>query len=660
MNRTEGFSSAWLAYRPLKNDNIKAEWAKHLGALTLPPVAAGSCLDMAQRELKAGLLSQLGLEPRCGQGDASRGLSLELTGGKSGSFALRSFPEGLRLSAADGPGLLYGSFRLLSWIAQGKGPDGLDLVETPGQETRMLDHWDNLDGSVERGYSGRSLFFRDGKVLPPRPRLRFYARLLASVGINAVCLNNVNVHDAETRLIADPQLPRLARLANLFRPYGIRLYLSANFAAPITLGDLDTADPLDPRVAAWWAERAKAIWRGIPDFGGFVVKADSEHRPGPFSYCRDQAQGANLLARAVAPYGGTIFWRCFVYDCVQDWRDRSTDRARAAYDHFHGLDGRFLPNVKLQIKNGPMDFQPREPVSPLFGAMPSTGQVLELQATQEYTGQQRQLCYLPEQWRSYLDFPIGEGPDGCLAKQVQGFVAVANVGDDANWTGHDLAQANLYGFGRLAWQPALDPIDIAREWARQTFGVAGGAAEAIVSILRGSWETYESYTTPLGVGWMVNPSHHYGPNPDGYEYDRWGTYHFADRDGVGVDRTAATGTGYAAQYRSELSAMFESLELCPEELLLFFHHVPYSYRLRKGETLIQHIYDSHFEGAERAAAMLEAWKKLEGSIDPTVYASSLSRFEHQKEQAALWRDVVNTYFYRKSGVPDERGRLVYR
>jgi alpha-glucuronidase len=460
-------------------------------------------------------------------------------------------------------------------------------------------------------------------------------------------------------LISSLHLPRLARVAAVFRAWGVRTYLSINFAAPVTAGDLDTADPLDPRVIRWWEERARMIWQAIPGFGGFVVKADSEQRPGPFTYGRDHAEGANLLARAIAPWGGIVLWRCFVYNCRQDWRDRSIDRAKAAYDNFRPLDGRFLPNVRLQIKNGPMDFQVREPVSPLFGALPSTHEVLELQVTQEYTGQQRHLCFLPEQWRSYLDFKIGPGPEDRLSQAIDGFVAVANIGDDPNWTGHDLAQANWYGYGRLAWDPDLRPVDLAREWAALTFGTDSGLVEGVASMLIGSWETYEAYTAPLGLGWMVNTGHHYGPNPEGYEYDRWGTYHFADRNGVGVDRTKATGTGYAAQYRPDAAALYEAPDTCPDELVLFFHHLPYDHRLRSGKTVIQHIYDTHFEGASRAAALVDRWKALEGKIPGPLHRSVMDRLMQQEEHAALWRDTVNTYFYRKSGVPDAKGRQIF-
>jgi alpha-glucuronidase len=657
------FSPAWLIYRPIRDAELRGAWSRRLSTMTTPEGRPGRLLGSALRELKDGLSSLLGIEPttRRSSGSATmRGLVIERRPGGTESFEIETGPDWVRLSAGGDEGALYGAFRLLQIIAQGIKPEGLHIAESPNAALRMIDHWDNLDGSVERGYAGRSLFFRDGKILPPGPRLEMYGRLMASIGINAVAINNVNVHRIETELIYPQRLRNLAEIAAVLRSWGVKLFLSVNFAAPLTMGELDTADPLDPRVVAWWGKRAQVIWKAIPDFGGFVVKADSEGRPGPFTYGRDHAEGANLLARAVAPYGGRILWRCFVYNCLQDWRDRRTDRARAAYDHFSPLDGRFLDNVLLQIKNGPMDFQPREPVSPLFGAMPRTAKALELQAAQEYTGQQRHVCYLPEQWKTYLDTDIRGGSDGRLSRSVDAFVAVSNLGDDPNWCGHDLAQANWYGFGRLAWNPDLAPADIAREWAALSFGADKTLVEELASFLLGTWRAYESYTAPLGVGWMVNPSHHYGPNPDGYEYDRWGTYHFADRDGVGVDRTKATGSGYAGQYRPELAELYEHKETCPDELLLFFHHVPYGHVLHSGKTVIQHIYDAHFEGAEFAAALPERWRAFEGRLPKEVYSAVLDRLKHQAEHAALWRDVINTFFYRLSGVPDAEGRLIYR
>src|SRR5690606_20931534 len=336
-----------------------------------------------------------------------------------------------------------------------------------------------------------------------------------------------------------------------------------------------------------------------PDFGGFVVKADSENRPGPFTYGRDHADGANMLATALQPYGGLVLWRCFVYDCHQDWRDRSTDRARAAYDHFKPLDGRFMDNVILQIKNGPMDFQVREPVSPLFGAMPNTNAVMEFQITQEYTGQQRHVCYLIPQWKEVLDFDTKVKGDGSTVKEIaagnihpykySGIAAVTNIGDDDNWTGHHLAQANLYGYGRLLWNPELSSEEIAAEWAQLTFSSSTDVQQLLIDFLMESWSIYEKYTSPLGVGWMVTPHYHYGPDIDGYEYSKWGTYHFADNKGIGVNRTVASGTGYTSQYEPEHAARYESLDTCPDELLLFFHHVPYTHVLHSGKTVIQHI-----------------------------------------------------------------------
>jgi alpha-glucuronidase len=364
-----------------------------------------------------------------------------------------------------------------------------------------------------------------------------------------------------------------------------------------------------------------------------------------------------------------VIWRCFVYNCRQDWRDRSTDRARAAYDNFKPLDGQFHNNVMLQIKNGPMDFQVREPVSPLFGAMPNTNQVLELQITQEYTGQQRHVCYLVPQWKEILDFDTyvaGEGShvhsvvDGSLFPYAySGMAAVSNIGADVNWTGHTLAQANLYGYGRLAWNPRLTTDEITEDWIRLTFGDDPDVVANVRHILNRSWPVYESYTAPLGVGWMVNPGHHYGPNVDGYEYSAWGTYHFADHEGIGVNRTLKDGTGYTAQYVSPNADMYETVEACPDELLLFFHHVHYTHRLHSGKTVIQHIYDTHFDGVDQAAQLVETWKDLQEKIDEKRYADVLAKLEDQVDHAREWRDVINTYFYRKSGIADEQGRPIF-
>nr|WP_125773945.1 alpha-glucuronidase [Antribacter gilvus] len=567
------------------------------------------------------------------------------------------------VEAASDAGLLHGWFHVLRLgEAAFDGPDA-DEKHAPAAALRVLDHWDNVDehhtmGQVERGYSGGSLFYAHGRVREDLTRVDEYARLLASVGINSVAINNVNVHAREARLLTD-DLMDVARIAAVFRPWGIRVHLSVSFAAPVTLGGLATSDPLDPQVAHWWVRAAARVWGAIPDFGGFVVKADSEGQPGPFAYGRTHADGANMLARAVAPYGGLIHWRAFVYNHRQDWRDRSTDRARAAYDHFAPLDGQFDDNVVVQVKYGPLDFQVREPVSPVLAALPRTRVALELQVTQEYTGQQKHAVYLGPQWSEILRFSLGDGVVSNLAT-AGGFAAVSNAGDDPFWAGHPFAQANLYAYGRLTWDPSLDPIAVLDEWIAQTFpGSPVEVGEALHAILDRSWETYEMYTTPLGVGFMVRPGHHYGPDVDGYEYTPWGTYHFADRDGIGVDRTRATGTGYTGQYPAPWCDVYESLETCPDELLLFFHHVPYSHVLHSGKTVIQHIYDTHFEGVERVEAMVTAWEGIAGLVEADVAERVSERLAEQLRSAEEWRDQVTTYFFRKSGVPDAGGRRIY-
>ncbi len=588
-------------------------------------------------------------------------------------------PEGYRLHVAGGVaeiaaggerGALYGMFALLRQAQMaGCAWDELETEESaaPSNPLRMLDHWDNLEGDIERGYSGRSFFFRDNEVLVSQ-RTEDYARLAASVGINGVVLNNVNVKGAATWLISPRYYEPLRKIQEILASYGIRMFLSINFSAPIEMGGLPVADPCDPAVAQWWKDKAREVWANLPGLGGFLVKADSEGRPGPFTYGRTHSDGANMLADAVAPFDALIIWRCFVYNCQQDWRDRKTDRARSGYDNFTPLDGTFRENVILQIKNGPMDFQVREPVSPLFGGLKQTNMMLEVQIAQEYTGQQRHVCYLIPWFREVLgqDMYCCCGPS-TVADLVSGrsdgnvrcgMAVVANTGDDANWTGHDLAAANLYGVGRLSYQTSLTGEEIAREWTRLTFGRDPEVESVMCEILMASWPAYESYNAPLGIGWMCNPNHHYGPNVDGYEYDRWGTYHRADCKGIGVDRTSA-GTGYCQQYNAPLAGQYENLETCPDELVLFFHHLPYTYVLRSGKTVIQHIYDSHFHGAEEAARFYDLVESIAGRLDPEVYRRLHERLAHQKEHACEWRDVINTYFYRKSGIPDAHGRKIY-
>ncbi|AEG43260.1 alpha-glucuronidase [Isoptericola variabilis] len=585
----------------------------------------------------------------------------------SEGFRFRRERGHVTVTAASPRALLHGYFHVVRLgEAAFAGPD-TDGTHAPASALRMLDHWDNVDvhpvmGQVERGYAGGSIFYADGRVREDLSRVREYARLLAAVGIDRVAINNVNVHAREARLLTD-DLGEVARIADAFRPYGIRVHLSVSFAAPMTLGGLPTSDPLDEGVRAWWREAADRVWDTIGDFGGFVVKADSEGQPGPFAYGRDHADGANMLAEAVAPHGGLVHWRAFVYNHTQDWRDRSTDRARAAYDHFAPLDGRFADTVIVQVKHGPLDFQVREPVSPVLAAMPRTRLALELQVTQEYTGQQRHAVYLGTAWSEVLRWrPWGD--EGATVADVVGpaggLAAVSNVGDDRFWTGHPLAQANLYAYGRLAWDPTLDPVDVLDEWISLTFPGAPDALRAgLHLLLDDSWRTYELYTAPLGVGFMVRPGHHYGPDVDGYEYTPWGTYHFADRDGIGVDRTRATGTGYTGQYPPPWRDVYESLETCPDELLLFFHHVPYTHVLHSGSTVIQHVYDTHFEGVERVERMVRTWESVADLVPADVALRVRERLAEQLRSATEWRDQVNTYFFRKSGIPDARGRTIF-
>lgn len=686
MNDAANWDRCWLRFNPIADRERLEEyrrWGQEIGVAD----PADEVLQTAVAELMDGLEAMLGARPRrtaayTGRAGILLGTRGHLTdlpieidwlmeavdGYSIRAMIIKGQPK-LVLAGQSAKGVLYAVYHLLRLMQSGEELSGLAITETPANELRMLNQWDNMDGSIERGYAGRSIFYRNNEFEQDTSRLRDYARLLASIGINAIAINNVNVHAAESLLITEERLPDVARVAAIFRRYGISIFLSVNYASPLQLGGLRSADPLDESVIRWWKEIARNIYREIPDFGGFLVKADSEGRPGPFTYGRDHADGANMLADALAPYGGLVIWRCFVYNCQQDWRDRTTDRAKAAYDHFTPLDGKFRDNVLLQIKNGPMDFQVREPVSPLFGAMPATNQMLELQITQEYTGQQRHLCYLVPQWKEVLDFDThARGAGSTVADVVGGrlfnrrrggIAAVSNIGDAPNWTGHVLAQANLYGFGRLAWNPRLTAEEITNEWIGQTFGADPDVMRAVSKMMLDSWSIYEKYTAPLGVGWMVNPDHHYGPNVDGYEYSRWGTYHFADRHGIGVDRTVRTGTRYTAQYFEPNAEMYENLESCPDELLLFFHHVPYTYRLKSGKTVIQHIYDTRFEGVLQAVELLNAWSSLESKLDADRFEQVRHRLREQVKHAREWRDQLNTYFYRKSGIPDERNRGIY-
>lgn len=584
-------------------------------------------------------------------------------------FIIKTTDKGYSIEGLTTKAILYGAFRFINAFRL-SDDKVINLKEIPSNPLRMLNHWDNMSGDIERGYSGQSFFFENNDLVINQ-RTVDYARILCSAGYNGVVINNVNVKDAACDLINERFIHKVKELSDVFSSYGIKMYMSLNYAASLEDPDVNSADPLDEKVISWWNKKMEYIYSVIPSFPGFLVKADSEGRPGPFTYGRTQADGANMLAKAIKPYGGIIIWRCFVYNCQQDWRDLKTDRARAAFDYFSDLDGDFEDNVVLQIKNGPMDFQVREPVSPLFGGLEHTNQMIEFQIAQEYTGQQRHVCYLIPWFKEVLEHETymknheGDGTKvkdivsgRTLSNKVAGMCAVTNTGNDENWTGHDLAAANLYGFGRLCFNTELSAEDIALEWIKLTFNNNQKVVENILKILMMSWPAYEKYNAPLGVGWMVSPSFHYGPDPDGYEYSRWGTYHKADHLGVGVDRTDK-GTGYALLYNEPLASMYNDRDNCPDELKLFFHHMNYDYVLRSGKTIIQHIYDTHFEGAEDVELMVSLWNELRGLIDDDAFERASKRFEHQKMHSKEWRDIINSYFYRKTLINDEKGRELY-
>ena len=550
-----------------------------------------------------------------------------------------------RTGISGGPsGILYGTYRWIMDQELGRPlPAG---PQTPAAPLRILNAWDNMDGSIERGYAGRSIWFEGNRFSYDPGRNRQLGRMLASVGINVLCLNNVNVQEPAQGLISE-RMDQLAAFAALLRPFAVRLMVSADFAQPVREG-LETADPLDPGVQAWWKTRAEKIWAAIPDLAGFLIKADSEHRPGPRTYGRNHAQGANMLARAVSPFGGVILWRAFVYNCMQDWRDSRTDRPKAAFDLYMPIDGQFDENVILQVKNGPYDFQVREPLSPLFYGLRKTSLALEVQLAQEYTGHQIDLYAMPPMFREIWD----ELP----RENVRAYAAVSNLGRDDSWTGHPFAALNLYAWGRFAWDPDSSARAVTEDWVSLSYSLPEDQRKALTRLLLSSRETYELYTATLGLDWMVRPGVHYGPDPYGYEFDLWGTYNRADRSAVGVDRTKA-GTGYTAQYPAPIAGRFDDPAECPENLLLFFHRLPYGFRMKDGRTLIQRIYDDHFEGCARAEAMRGTLDTL--SLPEPDRAEVLERADRQVRNAREWRDVINTFFHRFSGAEDAQGRTIY-
>lgn len=548
------------------------------------------------------------------------------------------------VASAGEAGVLYGVFHLLRLIQTREPLAQVDITERPKLARRLLNHWDNLDGSIERGYAGRSFWWPDHV----KSRIIDYARANASIGINGTVINSVN---ANPRSLTAPLLAQAGAIADLLRPYRIRVYLAANFAAPRAIGGLSSNDPRDPAVARWWRAKADEIYARIPDFGGFVVKANSEGQPGPQDYERTHADGANVLADAVAPHGGIVMWRAFVYNVEVD-----PDRVKRAYAEFVPLDGQFRANVFVQVKNGPLDFQPREPFHPMFGAMPKTPLMAELQITQEYLGQSNHLVYLAPMWKEFLDADTySNGPGSRVAAVVDGsrdgrrdsgMVGVANTGLDTNWTGHDFAQANWYAFGRLAWNPDLSSERIAEEWIRMTWGDSPELIAAIRSIMLDSREAYVRYTMPLGLHHLIGGDH-YAPMPENTDQRRadWSAtyYHQADPRAVGYDRTRR-GSAAVDQYRAPLRDRWNDPATTPDELLLWFHRLPWDYRMKSGRTLWEDLVLAYTRGAEEAKGLETRWAALKGAIDDQRYQAVLAKLRRQSDDAAAWRDKCVRYF----------------
>lgn len=541
---------------------------------------------------------------------------------ENGTTVLRSMSE---------TGLLYAAYHLLRLQACGEDCSRLDIKEKPLNDIRILNHWDNPDGTIERGYAGRSLWKWDELPAKVSPRYAEYARANASIGINGTVLNNVN---ASPEALSSDNLKKVKTLADIFRPYGIKVYLSVNFATPIKLGGLATADPLNSDVAEWWKQKVHEIYSMIPDFGGFLVKANSEGQPGPCDYHRTHAEGANMLASALKPYGGIVMWRAFVYS------PSDADRAKQAYLEFKPLDGKFLDNVIVQVKNGPIDFQPREPYSPLFGAMPHTQLMVEFQVTQEYLGHSNHLAYLAPMWKEFYSY--------YSPSNMKAAAGVTNIGDDTNWCGNDLAQSNWYAFGRLAWNPALSSEEIAREWLAQTFTADSRFVRPMTEVMMQSREAVVDYMMPLGLHHIFAWGHHYGPEPwceiEGARQDWLPTYyHRADKEGLGFDRTT-DGSDAVSQYPDSLAAVFNSIDSCPDEFLLWFHHVPWKHEMKSGRTMWDELCLHYQRGVDAARGFRDTWKDMSPYVDAERHAAVAHRFDIQASDAVWWKDACLEYF----------------
>jgi alpha-glucuronidase len=652
----------WLRYRPLPQA-AQARLTAQVRSIVLagtPSPTTQAALD----ELQTGLAGMLGRSPALAAKIQDGALLLatpatlpELAAGESplraeldalgaeGYLLRRTRLQGhdvTLIAANSDQGLLYGAFAWLRVAAAGKAPEA---SSAPKLQLRVLNHWDNLDRTVERGYAGASIW--DWWALPDIKDRRYtdYARANASLGINGTVLNNVN---AKPESLTAQYIAKTAAVADVLRPYGIKVYLSARFSTPLELHETATADPLSPEVQAWWKRKADEIYRAIPDFGGFLVKANSEGQPGPQDYHRSHADGANMLAAALAPHHGIVMWRAFVY---APGADKASDRAKQAWDEFKPLDGSFAPNVLVQVKNGAIDFQPREPFHPLFGAMPKTPLMMEFQITKEYLGFSTDMAYLGTLFEETLRSDTGTGT---VAQTLSGMAGVANIGADRNWTGSHFDQANWYAYGRLAWNPQASARDIATEWAAQTFSADAAVTTPIVDMMMLSREAVVDYMTPLGLHHLMGTGHHYGPAPwvDNLERPDWNPvyYHRADRNGIGFDRTAS-GSNALAQYAPQIARRYADPHTTPPQFLLWFHHLPWDYAMPSGRTLWAELLNRYDTGVAAAKDLQARWTALRPLIDARRHAEVAARLARQVDNAVLWRDACIAYFQSVSGLP---------
>jgi alpha-glucuronidase len=669
--RAETGYDLWLRYQ-----RVEPEWQRRYDAAAAYVVAPGRgpTIDAALDELRRGLEGMLSQAPARRETVAEDGaivlgtakspliasLNLPLDRlGKEG-FLIRTATIGGKrvtvIAANRDVGVLYGVFRLLKLIQMRQPIDNLDIADAPRLKVRVLNHWDNLDRHVERGYAGQSIW--DWQKLPGHkdPRYTDYARANASIGINGTVLTNVN---ANADVLRPEWLQKVKALADVFRPYGIKVYLTARFSAPIEIGGLETADPLDSRVAAWWKAKTDEIYRVIPDFGGFLVKANSEGQPGPADYKRSHAEGANMFADALAPHGGVLMWRAFVYAA-----ENPDDRHKQAYTEFQPLDGKFRDNVLVQVKNGAIDFQPREPFHPLFGAMPKTPLMMEFQITKEYLGFATHLAYLGTMWEEALQADTFRPRKGwtvarVLATPVEagaatGMAGVANIGSDFNWSGSQFDQANWYAFGRFAWDPDARAEPVARDWAAMTWGNDPAVTGPIVAMMMGSREAVVDYMTPLGLAHLMATGHHYGPGPWVADLARpeWNPvyYHKADVRGIGFDRTARA-TNAVGQYAPEVAAQFGDPKRVPEKFLLWFHHLPWDYRTSSGRNLWDELVVRYDRGVDAVKAMQASWDALHPKIDRRRWEEVRDFLAIQRQEAGWWRDASIAYFQSVSKRP---------